>query len=425
MSFKILPISVFSVLASFAVGATEFPYNGYIIKVKNGSDFLSSQSFVGGGAVSEVRETSFGTFGKLEVGEGFSRASLQALAAHPEVEYIEPNYIVSITSSGKPEDDKFKNQWGLNNDGRNGALLPLGKSGEDINVLKAWNITKGNKDLKIAVIDTGVDYNHPDLKAQMDINWEEFYGLPGVDNDGNGYVGDIYGYSFADQHGDPMDKHGHGTHCAGVIGAEHNSIGIAGVMANVKIVAIKFLSDSGSGETINAIASIDYAIKREVNIMSNSWGGGRKNQALLEAIQAANDAGIVFVASAGNSSSNNDTRPSYPASYEVPNVISVGSFTLRGAKSNFSNHGVKSVHVSAPGSSILSTYKGGYSKLSGTSMSAPHVSGVAGLLLSAEPNLTPEEVRERLIRTSTKTSALKSASLSGGRVDAHRALLNQ
>ena len=157
--------------------------------------------------------------------------------------------------------------------------------------------------------------------------------------------------------------------------------------------------------------------------MSNSWGGGEEEQSLKDAIQAATDAGIVFVAAAGNESANNDRTASFPANY--PNVISVGSFTSAGAKSSFSNYGVKSVHVTAPGSNILSTYKrGGYTTMSGTSMATPHVAGVIGLLLSQEPNLTPAQVKERLISTSTKTSKLQTASLSGGRVDAFKALSN-
>lgn len=159
--------------------------------------------------------------------------------------------------------------------------------------------------------------------------------------------------------------------------------------------------------------------------MSNSWGGGEYSEALKEAISAANDAGITFIAASGNDGRSNDSRPTYPANYDVPNVISVGSYTNSGSKSSFSNFGVETVHVMAPGSSILSTYKNGYSNLSGTSMAAPHVSGVVGLLLSEEPNLSPIEIRERLINTSVKTEKLKTSSKSAGRVDAHRALINK
>lgn len=425
MNSKLLCVSLISLLASFSAFAA--PYNGYIVKVKSGSNFLSSKAVSQYGQVTKTANTTFGTFARLETNKGLSDKAMQALANNPEIEYIEPNYIITIDSvkAEAPKDASFSKQWGLSNNGKNGGIFSSGVAGEDINVMKAWDITKGatgDKTIKIAVIDTGVDYNHPDLKAQMDVNLAELNGKKGVDDDGDGYVDNIYGYDFVNKDGDPADGHGHGTHCAGVIGASHNSIGIAGVMANVKIVGLKFLSDKGSGESIDAIAAIDYAIKKGVHVMSNSWGGGDKEQALLDAITAAEQAGITFVAAAGNDSNNNDSRSTYPANYEVSNVISVGSFTNAGSRSSFSNYGVKTVHVSAPGSSILSTYKGGYSNLSGTSMAAPHVSGIVGLLLSQEPGLTPAQIRERLIKTSTQTSKLKSASMSGGRVDAYRAL---
>lgn len=426
MNSKLLIVSLFSFLAAGSAFAT--PFNGYIVKVKRGSNFLSSKAVSQYGQVTKVAPTTFGTFARLETNNGLSDKAMQALANNPEIEYIEPNYIITLSSvKAQPADAMFGKQWGMINTGKNGGIFSSGVAGEDINVAKAWDITKGasgDATVKIAVIDTGVDYNHPDLKAQMDVNALELNGKKGVDDDANGYVDDIYGYDFSNKDGDPADGHGHGTHCAGVIGAGHNSIGVAGVMANVKIVGIKFLSDKGSGETIDAISAIDYAIKRKVQVMSNSWGGGDKEQSLLDAITAAEQAGITFVAAAGNESNNNDSSSTYPANYEVSNVISVGSFTSQGAKSSFSNYGLKTVHVTAPGSTILSTYKGGYSNLSGTSMAAPHVSGVVGLLLSKEPGLTPAQIRERLIRTSTQTSKLKSASVSGGRVDAYRALTN-
>lgn len=420
----------FSLLSlSLAVEAT--PFNGYIVKVKPGSQFLASKSLARVGQVTKTAETTFGTFARLETNKGLSDKAMSALAANPEIEYIEPNYIITLNAKRilAPTDSQFGKQWGLVNTGKNsGGIFSQGLKGEDVNIMKAWDITQGTTGagvIKIAVIDTGVDYNHPDLKAQIDVNTAELNGQSGVDDDQNGFIDDVYGYDFVNKDGNPMDGHGHGTHCAGVIGAEHNSVGIAGVMKNVKILPIKFLSDKGSGETIDAISSIDYAIKRGVHVMSNSWGGGEKEQALLDAITAAETAGITFVAAAGNESNDNDRSASYPANYEVSNVISVGSFTANGAKSSFSNYGLKSVHVTAPGSAILSTYKGGYQNLSGTSMAAPHVSGIVGLMLSKEPTLTPAQIRERLVRTSTKTSKLQTASLSGGRVDAYRALMNE
>jgi thermitase len=222
-----------------------------------------------------------------------------------------------------------------------------------------------------------------------------------------------------------MDGQGHGTHCAGVIGALHNRSGTRGVMNDVKIIAIKFLSDSGRGETEDAISSIEYAIKVGANVMSNSWGGGAFSQALLDAIVAANDAGIVFVAAAGNSRADNDKRDTYPANYEVDNVISVGSMDGSGKKSSFSNYGKKTVHVFAPGSNILSTMPNNrYAKQSGTSMAAPFVSGAMGLLLSSSPNMTPLEARQQLEATAVRNGSLDSVTTSG-RMDAARLIKNE
>jgi len=432
MDFKLFVGSLF--LYSALASAT--PFNGYIVKVKKASNFLNQKSLSNFGSVTQVTNTSFGTFARIETNKGLSDKAFATLASNPEIEYVEPNYIISLNKAKSteaaadeapmPKDNNFNKQWGLKNDGKNGSIFSSGVAGEDINILRAWNITKGSSAVKIAVIDTGVDYTHPDLKDQIDVNLLELNGKPGVDDDGNGYVDDVYGYDFANKDADPQDGHGHGTHCAGVIGASHNGLGVAGVMANVKIVPIKFISDSGSGETIDAIAAMDYAIKRGVKVMSNSWGGDENEQSLEDAIKAAEAAGITFVAAAGNDSANNDSTASFPANYDISNVISVGSFTSSGSMSSFSNYGLKTVHVTAPGSNILSTYNlGGYATLSGTSMATPHVAGVVGLLLSQEPNLTPAQIRERLVRTSVKTAKLRNASLSGGRVDAYRALSNQ
>lgn len=415
-------------LCSAAVNAQDF--NGYIVKFKDGANFHSRNQMRNLGSISKVVETHAGTFAKFEPTANFAGDSLESLQNDPNVEYVEPNYIVTTLATSKRnstgiKDARFEDQWGLNNTGKGGSIFSPAVKGEDINALKAWSITKGSSDIKIAVIDTGIDYNHPDLKNQMWVNEGEIAGN-GIDDDNNGYVDDVYGYNFSAKNGDPRDGNGHGTHCAGVIGAEHNSIGVAGVMANVKMIGVKFLSDSGSGETVDAIAAVNYAIERGVDIMSNSWGGGGMSKALGEVIQAANDAGIVFVAAAGNEYSNNDRKATYPANYDIPNVISVAAFTQGGKKSSFSNYGKTSVHVAAPGSKIMSTFKnGGYESLDGTSMAAPHVSGIVGLLLSQEPNMSPELVRERLIKTSTNNSKLDSTTVSGGRVDAYRALMNK
>jgi subtilisin family serine protease len=365
------------------------------------------------------------------------------LANMPEVEYAEPNYIYKIVKPivetnvlkdiltvdnntyYTPQDAMFGQLWGLQNTGDNAPRGVNGVAGADVKAIQAWDITQGDRAIKIAVIDTGIDYRHPDLKDQMWVNDAELNGKPGVDDDGNGYVDDIHGYDFANNDGDPMDGHSHGTHCAGTIGASHNAIGVAGVMRDVQFVGIKFLTDSGSGSTENAIKSIDYATKVGVDLMSNSWGGGGRSEALKEAIERANDAGIVFTAAAGNSSTNNDSRPHYPSNYEVENVISVAATTAADELASFSCYGRRTVHIGAPGHKILSTTKnGGYEAYSGTSMATPHVSGVIGLLMAHEPGLSPLAIRERVMRTSDPVAALRGKTINGGRINAHNLLTN-
>lgn len=369
---------------------------------------------------------------------------ISQLESDPNIEFAEPNFIYNLVKPvqevslddmlrpireiqapySTPNDPQFEQLWGLQNTGDNEPRSSQpGLAGADIDAMKAWGITKGSSDVTIAVIDTGIDYNHPDLAENMWANPNEIAGN-GIDDDNNGYIDDVYGYNFAVDSGDPIDGHSHGTHCAGTIGAVHdNAEGVAGVMSNVNFVAVKFLSDSGSGTSENAIKSVDYATQLDVDIMSNSWGGGGRSQALEDAIQRANDKGILFVVAAGNSSSNNDSRPQYPANYEVDNVISVAASTAQDDLASFSCYGRNTVHIAAPGHRILSTTKnGGYSVYSGTSMAAPHVSGALGLLLAQEGRLPVKQVRDRLMATSEPVPALRGKTINGGRLNAYNLL---
>ena len=388
----------------------------YIAKLNQKQEVNFNKSFQ-----AQELNLSYGQYVKLNLTEQ-QRASL---AKHPGVEYIEPNFEYTTLNS-KASDADFEKQWGLHNTGKNsGSWWNPGKAGIDISALKAWDITKGDQALKIAVIDTGVDYRHEDLAKNMMVNLVEQNGIEGVDDDGNGYIDDIYGYDFANNDGDPLDGHGHGTHCAGVIGANHNAVGIAGVMKDVQILAIQFLTATGRGTLEGALKAIDYATSRGVNIMSNSWGGGGRSQALFEAIERARDAGIIFVAAAGNSKNDNDVKAVYPANYKLDNVISVGALDGKGKKASFSNWGKKTVHVFAPGVDIYSTVTNNrYKKMSGTSMACPHVSGVVGLLLANEPNLNFTEVKQRLMSTSVQSGELSDFSASGY-VNAFNALTNK
>lgn len=342
---------------------------------------------------------------------------IQELKAQKGIKYIEPNYI--YRPNRLPDDPEFHQLWGLKNDGGSDSALEI-----DIDAEEAWDIQTGNPELVMAVIDTGVDHSFEDLKDNMWVNPNEIPGN-GIDDDENGFIDDVHGYDFDGEKGDPMDIQGHGTHCAGVIGGKgNNGIGISGVAWDIKIMAIKFLG-FGGGTLENAVKSVDYARQMGADIMSNSWGGGGASDVLREAIERAHAEGILFVAAAGNNRSSNDNVPAYPANYETANVLSVAAIGRRGGLASFSNYGVETVDVAAPGVNIVSSTPRGYRSMSGTSMAAPYVSGIAALLLSQEPELTPEEMITRLKKTSKGIAGLRSRVASGGIVSAYYALLDE
>jgi len=425
-----------------SVGAERVP-GELLVKLKGEK---SAQQFFAqkGLAVSLKRQVKLSYGGlfvvKVNAGDKSLESAMNDLKNLPEVEFAEPNFIYrvgapmtanytprALSINDAPNDPRFGELWGILNTGSNEpGGTSRGTSGADSNATRAWELTKGSKDVKIAIIDTGIDYNHSDLKENIWTNQAELNGKPGVDDDGNGFVDDVHGYDFANNDGDPLDGHGHGSHCAGTIAAVHdNGVGVAGVMSEATLVAVKFLSDAGSGTTEDAVRAIDYATGLNVDIMSNSWGGGGFSQALKDAITRAQDKGILFVAAAGNSSTDNDTTPHYPSSYDVSNVISVAAHTAQDSLASFSCYGRRSVHVAAPGHNILSTVKNnGYAVYSGTSMATPHVSGALGLLVAKEGRLPVAEVRERLMATSEPIRAYRRKTVSGGRLNAYNLLTN-
>jgi len=348
---------------------------------------------------------------------------MKTLAQNPNVEVVEPNYIYRANRT--PNDPMLNQLWGMQNIGQADSDKQPGVAGVDIDASKAWDIETGSENVVIAVIDTGVDYTNPDLKPNMWTNAAELNGKKGVDDDSNGVVDDIYGFNAITGSGDPKDDQGHGSHCAGTIGAKgDDGKGIVGVNWNTRIMAVKFLDKDGSGTLEGAIKGIDYATKMGAVIMSNSWGGGGISQTLKEAIERSNTAGALFIAAAGNESNNNDSNPSYPASYQVPNVISVAAVDNKGQIASFSNYGKTSVHVAAPGVNILSTTTAGYQSWSGTSMATPHVSGIAGLIASHEPNLSAIEIKNRIITTARPIAGLRGKVRGAGFANAYAALTN-
>lgn len=302
-----------------------------------------------------------------------------------------------LALSSVPNDPYFNSQWGL----------------RDGNIDEAWRSSKGSKDVVVAVIDSGIDLNHPDLKDNLWVNKRE---IPNnkIDDDKNGYVDDVYGWNFLKNNNNVQDDYGHGTHVAGIIGAKgNNGIGTVGVNWNVSIMSLKYFGAESFGSTVSAMKAIDYAVmmktKFGVNIVAinASWGGLGYDRYLHDTINRAGRAGIAFVASAGNSSMNNDIRPQFPSSFNSTNLIAVASTKPDRSLSSFSNYGKTSVDLGAPGSNILSTKPNNrYAYSSGTSMAAPMVTGTIALMKSANMNLSLDHIRTILLASVSKVTSL-------------------
>lgn len=345
---------------------------------------------------------------KLRRGNAIKRSSNHS-AQHINIVYnfrCSPNAIMTINAI--PNDSSFRELWAATQ-----------SNNVDLDLPEAWDRVTGRTDSHaavIAIIDTGIDYRHQDLAGNVWRNLAELTGRTGVDDDQDGVIDNIYGYNSINNSGDPLDDHNHGTHVAGTIGAaSNNSLGVTGVTWNMQLMGVKFLSSTGSGSLMNAVKSINFVTQKKlsgVNIIAsnNSWGGGGFYSALYDAIASANSAGILFIAAAGNDGRNIDESPSYPASYDLPNVISVGSLSADGQKSYFSNYGLERVDIFAPGSSILSTIPGNfYGYMSGTSMATPQVSGLIALLHSYAPSMSLAQLRDTLfVNGKTVPGAVKN-----------------
>jgi len=358
---------------------------------------------------------------KLPAGMSVVEA-LAVLRQDPDIEVAEPNYEVSIAAT--PNDPRYSELWNMHNIAQTG-----GTPDADIDGPEAWDIATGDGNVIVGVIDTGVDYTHEDLSDNIWTNPGEIPGN-GIDDDGNGYVDDIHGYDFVNNDGDPMDDHGHGTHVSGTIaGVGNNNIGVVGVNWNAKIAGIKFLSANGSGSIANAINAIVYANNNGIRITNNSWSGGSFSQSLLDAINA----GGLFVAAAGNSGGDTDVFPAYPAAYNSDNIIAVAATDHNDALASFSNYGLTSVDLAAPGVSILSSVPysscplcdtSGYRWLSGTSMAAPHVAGAAALMQSAVPQSTTAELKTWIMNAVDPIASLDGKMVTGGRLNIKTLLSN-
>ena len=336
----------------------------------------------------------------LSVPSGKVETTIAALRGNAMVRYAEPDYLISVSMT--PDDPDYSQLWGLR------------KVAAD----EAWDVTTGSNDVVVGVVDTGIDYTHPDLAANV---WT---------NDGSlGHCrAGTHGFDAISNKCDPMDDHFHGTHVSGTIGAVgNNNLGVIGVNAHVSVMGLKFLDSHGSGYTSDAVDAIDWGVKAKqagvnLRVLSNSWGGGPYSQALKDEIDKAGANDILFVAAAGNNSFSNDVWAMYPCGYKAANELCVAATDKRDRRAYFSNYGVNSVDLAAPGVDILSTVPGGgYASYSGTSMATPHVAGTAALALS-QGYQTVSALKATILASVDRVSSLDGVVRTGGRLDVCKAV---
>jgi subtilisin family serine protease len=410
----------FGLLPSTAVAAApQSPSGNYV----DGSVLVGFQPATSGQEMADA-EQSVGAAGHETIGAGTHRlkvkrgtvpAGIAALKKRASVRYAEPDFI--LHANLVPNDPRFAELWGMRNTGQP-ILGTSGTAGADIHAVPAWDISTGSPNVVVGIVDTGIDYTHPDLAANV---WSNPGGIGGC-------AAGTHGFNAITRTCDPRDDNNHGSHVSGTIGAAgNNSVGVVGINWTTTLMGLKFLDSSGSGTTADAITAIDFAVQAKIagvniRVLSNSWGGGGFSQALLDEINKANTNDIMFVAAAGNSASNNDTTPAYPASYNAPNIVAVAATDQNDALASFSNFGPTSVHLGAPGVNVLSTIIGSnYDFFSGTSMATPHVSGSAALILS-KCALNTAALKSQLLNNVDADPALAGITATGGRLDVDKAI---
>lgn len=402
----------------------EFVPGEVIVKLKGNSKTMKSQAFIGK-AVSEQSMSLKGSWSGLNMHHFklTNAADLQAKIAElqkdPDVEYAEPNYIVRLSPT------KTGSMGGISMDQARLQLLP--QTLAPLQLTYAWQAeTAGKAPPVVAIIDTGVDINH-EIFVSTGAIWTNLGEIPGngIDDDGNGFVDDVHGWNFVSNDGNPLDDDNHGTHVAGIVlGSTQNILAVPLQPAKIRIMPLKFLDGNGMGTTSDAVKAIYYAVNNGARVLNNSWGGGGYSNSLVDAVGYAYSKRSVFVAAAGNSSTNNDVNPIYPANYSVPGLISVAATTDSDALAQYSNYGASSVHLGAPGSQINSTLPGQrYGPSSGTSMATPFVSGIAAMMIRENPDLSAYQVKQLILSGAQPISSLQAKTTSKSRLNAYNAVL--
>jgi len=421
---------IFTLLEGFSYGLENSPYveGELLVKYKKGLSKKSRDMIAQQLSTNRVKELTAFDIDLIELPYGMSvEEGIRKYRFYPKVEIAEPNYYIYAFSK-TPDDTNFSILWGLNNTGQtvNGTS---GTSDADIDAPEAWDTTTGSSSIIVAVLDTGLDLDHEDLSGNIWSNSEEISGN-GIDDDGNGYKDDVKGWDFVNSDNNPDDDNGHGSFVGGIIaGTGNNSKGICGVNWTAKIMALKILDSSGSGDTASAISAIQYATTKGAKVINASWGGTSSSDSLKSAIESSN---ILFVTASGNNGDGNasqgwdvDTSGNeiYPACYTSTNILSIAATDQSDNLCDFSNYGATSIDVAAPGKNIYSTYYSNtYAYADGTSASCAYVSGLAGLLLAVKSTLTATELKDQIINSIDQKSSLIGKTFSGGRINAYNAV---
>jgi thermitase len=394
------------------------PLSGFLRASYATGEILVKYHAADRGAASEFHQNRWGTqtlkfleahgIDRVKLPDGMKvQEALDIFRRDPLVDYAEPNYLRHLRRT--PNDTSYPLLWGL----------------PRINAPAAWEVATNCGSLVVAAVDSGADYNHPDLAANLWVNSDEI-AANGLDDDANGKIDDTRGWDFVLEGNDPMDVDGHGTHVAGTIGAVgDNALGVTGLCWGAKIMVLRAFDDFGNATVADTIEAMEYARLNGARIINASYTGSEFSQGEKDAIAQLNSDGILFVAAAGNEGADNDQTPSYPAGYDLPNIIAVAASDSSDRLAAFSNFGLTKVHVAAPGVSVFSTYlNDDYASESGTSMATPHVSGLAALVWSASPGLTAAQVKGRILDGVDRVSYLLGYIFTAGRINADNSVRN-